>query len=387
MRLLVLFLVAVGLLAAYVMQQAGEGKGGGGRPRGGQTVVAVEVALVVRQPIRETAVLTGSLEAQSQFLVASKVGGHLQDILVEAGDRIQSGTLVARLDHDEYLQQVEQARAEVAVARARMEASRILEDYARRELDRIQALAGRKLVADTELDAARGKLESTRAEGAVNAAVLSQREAALRAAEVRLAYTRVEAVWEDQPAERVVGERFVDEGTLLSPGAPIVSVLAVENLRAVVFVIERDYARVRAGQKAELSTDAYPGESFPGTVLRVAPLLKESSRQARVEVEVPNPSGRLRPGMFARVSLELDLHAEATVVPRTALVQRSGKDAVFVIDREAKKAVLVPVELGILTRDLGEVVAPELQGEVVTMGHHLLADGGAVTVVPALEAP
>lgn len=377
---LILLALVVGPVAWRARQDQG---GGGGGKRSGPRAVAVEVAPVAVGTIRELVELTGSLQARASFTVASKVGGRLETLLVEAGDPIARDQLVARLDDDEYLQQVEQAKAEVEVARAQVRASKILEDYAKRELDRLAVLAARNLVADTELDAARGKLEGLKAEGTVNRALLSQKEAALEAARVRLEYTHVHAVWEDEPAERVVGERFVEEGTLLSPGQAMVSVIDLDDLDAAVTVIERDYARISKGQAATVSTDAFPGETFSGVVRLIAPLLQESSRQARVEVRVPNPDRRLRPGMFVRVQLELDRHDQATLVPRPALVQRSGVPGVFVVDREAGKVRLVPVEVGIVDPDRVEVRAPPLTGEVVTVGHHLLSDGTGITVADA----
>lgn len=383
-----LALLCLSLVVAPVAWRASQEAGGsGGRRSRGSTSVAVEVAPVEVAPIRELVELTGSLETRATFTVASKVGGRLETLGVEAGDPLTQGQEVARLEDDEYLQRVEQARAEVEVARAREQASRSLVEYARRDLGRITTLAERSLVADTELDAARSKLESLRAEGAVNRALLTQSEAALKAAQVQLDYTHVHALWEDEPLERLVGERFVEEGTLLSPGQAMISVIDIDALDAVVTVIERDYARITRGQAATLSTDAFPGETFAGTVRLIAPLLQESSRQARVEVRVPNPDHRLRPGMFVRVELELSRREQATVVPRGALVSRGGKRSLFLLDREAGLARQVDVEVGIVAADRVEIRSPEISGEVVTVGQHLLSGETAVTVAGKRAIP
>ena len=91
---------------------------------------------------------------------------------------------------------------------------------------------------------------------------------------------------------------------------------------ALIDVIERDYPDVGPGQEAVIDTDAFPGREFAGKVTRVAPLLKETSRQARVEIEMPNPERLLKPGMFVRVRIEFDRHENATVVPLAALARR-----------------------------------------------------------------
>ena len=388
MRIL-LTLLFLALVVGPVAWRASQDTGGaGGRGRGRQERrVAIEVQPIQVGEIRDVVELTGSLEARAVFTVASKVGGRLETLHIEAGDAVTRGQLVAQLDDDEYRQQVEQAKAEVEVARARVQASRTLEDYAKRELDRLATLSSRNLVADTELDAARGKLEGLRAEGTVNRALRSQSEAALEAAKVRLEYTHVHAVWEDDPPERIAGERFVEEGTLLSPGQAMISIIDIDALDAAVTVIERDYARLSKGQAAVVETDAYPGESFTGTVRLIAPLLQESSRQARVEVRVPNPDRRLRPGMFVRVQLELERRDQATLVPRDALISRGGEDVIFLADRQSGTAKQVAVEVGIVAHDQVEVRSPRLEGEVVTLGHHLLSDGSGITVAEREVTP
>jgi multidrug efflux pump subunit AcrA (membrane-fusion protein) len=115
----------------------------------------------------------------------------------------------------------------------------------------------------------------------------------------------------------------------------------------------------------------------------VAPLLKETSREARVEVEIPNPEGVLKPGMFVRAAIEFDRHANATVVPFEALAQRDGRQGVFLADLTEKKAHFVPVTVGIKNGGEVEVTAPPLSGMVVTLGQHLLTDGSPITVAEA----
>jgi len=113
--------------------------------------------------------------------------------------------------------------------------------------------------------------------------------------------------------------------------------------------------------------------------------LKETSRQARVEVEIPNAARVLKPGMFVRAQLEFARHDEATVVPVVAVVRRNGKQGVFLADTGEMKARFIPVTVGIVDGELAEVVKPALSGMVVTMGHHLLEDGSAIRL-PEQEA-
>jgi RND family efflux transporter MFP subunit len=171
---------------------------------------------------------------------------------------------------------------------------------------------------------------------------------------------------------------------MLKANDPIVSILEIQALTGVIHVIERDYSEVRVGQEAVVTTDAFPDTTFTGKVVRVAPLLKETSRQARVEIEVPNRKELLKPGMFIRAQIQFARHDDATVVPLTALTTRKGQRGVFLADDQNMKARFVPVTVGIINADLAEVLKPSLSGSVVTLGHHLLEDGASITLPGAL---
>jgi multidrug efflux pump subunit AcrA (membrane-fusion protein) len=135
-----------------------------------------------------------------------------------------------------------------------------------------------------------------------------------------------------------------------------------------------------------ITTDAFPARTFSGTVVRKAPLLKESSRQARVEIEVPNPERLLAPGMFVRAEIQFAAHDDATVVPAGAVVRRNEQSGVFLADATALKARFVPIAVGIVNAQLAEVLAPVFEGRVVTLGQHLLEDGAAIVLADAKPA-
>ncbi|MBN1361684.1 MAG: efflux RND transporter periplasmic adaptor subunit [Sedimentisphaerales bacterium] len=360
----------------------------GGR---GAMAVAVEIQPVRRGEIRDVAVFTGSLLPKSQFVVAPKVSGWLKQLLVHVGDTVQRNGVIAIIDDAEFTQQVEQARAEWQVAKANVENSASNLDMARREYDRAKALREKQIASASELDEAEATFNARQAQLKVSEAQVAQREAALKAAELRLSYSQVRAFWEGGDEARVVGERFVDEGALLQVNEAIVSVLEIDPLTGVVYVIERDYPKVRVGQQAVITTDAYPDQSFVGNIVRIAPLLRESSRQARVEIEVPNSEQWLRPGMFVRARVEFARQTDATLVPLAALVKRDGRDGVFVADTAERKARFVPVTIGIVENETAEIVETQdfaslLAGPVITMGNHLLEDESSI-VIPNGEGP
>ena len=342
--------------------------------------VAVEVTPIQKRTIREVGIFVGTLLPKSQFIVAPKVAGRVEQILVNIGDQVKQNQLIAVLDDDEYIQQVEQARAEVDVAKANVEENRSALNLAQREFERAKALREKKIVSESELDAAEAHYKAQIAKQKVALAQVAQKEAILNAVQIRLSYTRIKASWEDGNEPRVVGERFVDEGALLKSNDPIVSILDISSLTAVIHVIERDYSRIKVGQVAIVTTDAFPNRVFNGTIIRVAPLLKETARQARVELEIPNSERVLKPGMFVRVNIEFAKHEDVTDVPLMSLTKRNDQQGIFLADTQTMKAQFVPVTLGIVNGEWAEVVTPSLSGLAVTVGQHLLEDGSAITL-------
>jgi len=340
--------------------------------------VAIETKPIRKDVIRDIGIFTGSLLPKSQFIVAPKVAGWLKKLLVNIGDTVQQNQEIAILDDEEFTQQVQQARAELQVAKANAENCTSDLDIAKREYERAKALREKKIASASELDESEAAFNACQTRLKVSLAQVAQKEAALKTADVRLSYTKVQAFWEDGEATRVVGERFVDEGALLQVNEPIVSILENNPLTAVVYVIERDYQKVNVGQQSIVTTDAYPDKTFTGSVVRIAPLLKESSRQARVEIEVPSPDQLLKPGMFVRAKIEFARHDNATLVPFAALVRREDKEGIFIADMNNLKARFVPVTTGIINGELAEVIEPKISGLVVTLGNHLLEDGSDI---------
>ena len=340
--------------------------------------VAVEVASVKKVSIREIGSFTGSLHPLSEFIMAPKIAGRLEKLLVNIGDTVKGGQLVAVLDDDEYHQQVIQTKAELAVARANLQERRSIIENAKREYERTKALRKKKIASESQLDAAESEFKTQQAKLKVATAQISQKEAVLKMAEIRLSYARIKVSENNTTGYKVVGERFVDEGAMLAPNTPIASILDIGKLIVVIHVIGRDYPKILTGQEAVISTDAFPEHTFRGKVIRIAPILKEKSREARVEIEMPNGQKLLKPGMFVRVQIQFDEHDDATVVPIAALVKRNGSQGVFLIDPQEQKARFIPVTVGIVNGIQAEVLNPIITGAVVTLGHHLLQDGSSI---------
>lgn len=350
--------------------------------RRGARAVPVEVSPIVRRTMRDVAEFTGTLLPESRFVVAPKVPGRLEKLLVNIGDTVRNGDLIAVLDSGEYAQQLAQAKAELEVSRAGIADSRSTLNIAEREYERAKDLREQKVASEAELDEAMARHEAAKAKYEVAQAQIKQKQAALNAAEVRLSYTRIHTAWDDGESTRMAAERFVDEGTMLRANDPIVSIVDLSSVIAVINVIERDFPDIRVGQTATITTDAYPGREFEGTIARRAPVLKEESRQARVEIEIPNSDQQLAPGMFIRARIQFAEHPDVTVMPVSALVRREGRQGVFLADAGEKKARFVPVDAGFAEGEWVEILRPRLEGLVVTLGQHLLEDGTSIILPP-----
>lgn len=384
MKKLILFVIVLGVVGfgGWTAYQRIKSAGTATVGRRQAMAVPVEVQPIRKDTIKDVGIFTGSLNPKSQFTVAPKVSGWLRELLVNVGDTVKRNQVIAVLDDAEYTQQVEQSRAELQVAKANAQNSASELELAKREFERVKSLREKQIASVSELDAAEASYNSVRTQLEVSNAQVEQRAAALKAAELKLSYTRVQAFWESSEpnAVRVVGERFVDVGALLQVNQPIVSILENDLLVAVVYVVEKDYPKIKINQSAVIDTDAFPGKTFSGTIARIAPLLVESSRQARVEIEITNSDLLLKPGMFIRANIEFASRENATLVPRAAVVRRNGRQGVFIIEQDKFKASFVPVTAGIMNNEVVEILEPEISGVVATLGNHLLEDGTTVTL-------
>ena len=355
--------------------------------------VAVEAAQVVTGAISLRRTFSGTLEASEKFLVAPKVSGRVEFLAVDIGDRVRQGQVVARLDHDEFSQAVTQAQADLAVAQASETQAKSTLDIAARELRRIKTLRKRGVSSESQLDAAQSRQMAARAGLTIARAQVTRAGAALETARIRLGYTRVTADWAGEDEWRAVAENFVDQGDTVSANSPLISVVDLDPVTGVIFVTEKDYGRLRTGQQADLTTDAYPGRTFSGRVARISPVFRETTRQARVELSVDNPDQDLKPGMFVRISLVLASVPDAVIVPESALARRGGNIGVFLIDdgngdetreanrKETRTVTWQEVVPGIQEQDRVQVSGVQPGGRVVTLGQQML-DNGSKIIIP-----
>ena len=376
--LYILGLLVIGLLVLRIILLVI--KGAGGKQQGfRRPPVAVEVDSVRYGPIEEIGQFTGSVYPYYQYIVAPKVSGRIIEIRKRIGDWVEKGEVIAKIDDAEYQQAVLEAEANLKIAQASLTEAQSQFALARQELDRVQSLQKKGIASPSELDAAMTSYDAQQSRLKLAQAQVEQKEAALKSARIRLNYTVLVAT---EPG--FTGERFVDEGSLLAPNAPVISVIGIDSVIVRTTIIERDYGRIQIGQHAQVAVDAFPSQRFYGRVARIAPMLQQASRMAQMEIEVQNDSLILKPGMFTRINVILTEKDTAQIVPSRAVVSRDGQKGVFMIDQGKSTAVYSPVQTGIVTPEKTEILSPRLEGLVVTLGQHLLADGSLV-ILPESE--
>ncbi len=347
--------------------------------------VPVEVAQIQRGPIALQRTFSGELEAAAEFVVAPKVSGRVERMRVNIADQVTRGQIVAELDNAEYVQAVNQARADLIVAKANLAQAKSALENAAREQQRTQSLLKRGIASDSEFDAVRQEQLAKQAQLEVAAAQVEKAQSSLETANIRLGYTRVSAGWADDDTHRQVAERYVDEGQTVAANAPLFLIVELDPIIGVIFVTEHDYARITPGQAVALTTDAYPGQRFSGRIERIAPVFNRSSRQARVELVVANPDHRLKPGMFISATVELVRLADAIIVPEQALTTRNDTSGIFIVSADSQSVIWHPVVVGIRAGNRVQIEGTGLSGRVVTLGQQLVQDGSAI-MIPAVDA-
>lgn len=393
-------LVILGLLIVTTIIISGKDPATGQQARGSGQPVGVETARAEIRHIRDMRVFSGTLAAENQYDAAAKVAGQVRQLNVNLGDCVTRGALIARLDSEEYEQALAQAQAELEVARASLLEARSALSAAERDFRRVSDLRAQRVASAADLDQAETAKQAAEARLSLAQAQIAQRDSSVRSAEIRLSYTEIHADWEngedDLDSCRYVAARHVDQGATIAANAPVVTLVDLTSLNAVIHVAERDYARLRIGQKADIRVDSVAGRAFEGTISRMAPVFAETSRQARIEVRTPNPDNILKAGMFARVEIELENIPEALAIPVSGLIRRGGEKGVFAVN-DQRRATFIPVREGVTDRgwvqimpleerpngqaaDQTEGIEPGMEPgiEIVTLGHHLLSDGSRV---------
>lgn len=369
--------------AAAQGQRPGGGGGFGGGGGGFRPPMTVEVAEVGRGDIAARLTVVGNLIGLQTVDVVPRTGGRLVSVHVRLGDRVARGQVLAKIEDREIVEQVRQAEASLQVAQATIRQREADLKFAETNLERSRNLYERQLLPRQSLDDAEARYAAAFAQLDLARAQLQQTQARLEELRINLANTEIVS-----PVSGYVGRRNLDVGAWVSQNAPVASVVDISAVRLVANVVERDLRLVGAGDAAVVEVDAFPGEQFTGRIARVAPVLDPQTRTAEMEIEIPNPDGRLKPGMYARVSLTVDERRNVVVVPKAAVVDYDGRRGVFAVTEEGRSR-FVPVQVGIDDPSRVQIVSGVEPGDrIVVVGASSLRDSDTLVIAgEAAPAP
>jgi len=312
-----------------------------------ETAIPVEVAKPIRGEMLAMYSGTATLEAEADAEIIAKVGGEVRRLLVEEGDLVLAGQVLAVLDDRQLRLQAAQTRAALAKAE--------------RDFNRQVELHEKGLVSAGAFEGLKYDLDNQRAANDI--------------ASLNLSYSEIRA-----PFAGVVSERHVKLGQEIAIGTSMFRVTDPTPLKAAVFVPERELARLKIGQAASIAADALAGRAFPAIVKLVSPTVDAATATFKVTLEVNDPKGDLKPGMFSRVGIVFERRAEALTIPRIALLDTDGASNVFIVSNG--KAEQRAIKTGLSNAGKLEVTEGLTGAEqVVVVGQNGLKDGNPVRVV------
>ena len=290
------------------------------RANGGEKSAQYSLAAVTRGDVVETVEATGTLQAVTTVQVGTQASGTIKALYADFNSIVKKGQVVAELEPSLFQAQVDQARASLSKMQADVERARVDVGDTQVKLRRAHELAKQQLIAQSDLDTAETSAQLAQAALRSAEAQVQQGRATLNQAEVNLAHTIIRA-----PIDGVVISRSVDVGQTVAASmqAPTLFVIAndLTHMQVNASVDESDIGRVTPGQRVAFKVDAYPDETFTGTVSQVRLEPKTSSNVVSyiTLIDVPNPDLKLKPGMTATVTMEVARAEDVVRVPNAAL--------------------------------------------------------------------
>jgi HlyD family secretion protein len=247
---------------------------------------------------------------------------------------------------------------------------------AKNNMERSKSLYERDLLPRQTFDDTDARYQAAQAQLELAMAQLQQTQSRLNELKINLANTVITS-----PVDGFIGKRTLDPGASVGVNTSFMSVVDIRTVRLVINVIEKDLRRIHQGTPVEVEVDAYPGEKFMGRVARLAPILDPATRTAQVEIEIPNSTFRLKPGMYARARFTVEKHDNTLVVPTLAVVDLQGKIGVWQTADEGDTPVFIPVTTGIEQQDFTEITNGLKEGQrIITTGAGALRPGDRIVL-------
>ena len=347
-------------------------------------LIMVGIVSPLRQDLDIRLAYTADISPNQVVNIFSRVDGYIARLHVDKGDFVRMNQLLLEIDHTDYQHAVNQAKANLSAAKAKVSQQNAVVRNAKLTFDRMQTLLKDQFVSQQDLDNAQVNFDAAGAAQESLQAQVNQMEVALAQAETNLAYSYIRA-----PFPGYIAERNLDTGASVSSATASTSTMSrgimslhdINTVRVLIEIVERDIPLVKIGQKAELRAEAYPDHVFEGTVTRIVQALNRATRTMTVEIDLPNRDRRLKGGMFARVEVMVGTHHQALQIPIDAVSRLEDTQYIYVV-REGN-AQRVDVEIGARSGNLVEITKGLTGDEqVIVAGKDLVHDGTPVQTQP-----
>ncbi|MEO6237816.1 MAG: efflux RND transporter periplasmic adaptor subunit [Vicinamibacterales bacterium] len=363
----------------------------------GGKLQAVRMEAAQVRDVRRQVDVVGTLAAREEVVVSAEVAGRVSRVVHDLGDRVAAGTPLLELDAEKLQYRADGQRAALDQARARYGASGegdlpALDTVptvvstaaqmaaAQQQLDRATNLSSRSLLSRSDLETAQTRFFTAKAahDQALASARQLRADIEAQSSSLRLAQREVRDAVVRAPFDGYVAERLVSPGQYVQPQAAVMRIVRLQPLKLTAEVPEKFAPWIETGRDLAVKVDAFPQQTFAGTVVRIAPGVSLKSRAFAIEGEVPNPDGKLKPGTFARVQITTDRVERAVTIPIGSVQSRYGTNRVFIVQNGqlAGREIILGDRLG----DRVEVSQGlEAGTQIVAADVEQLADGMKVT--------
>ena len=267
--------------------------------------IPVAVQTVAKGDVVQSLSFNGDIHAEYDVKVFSKIPDRIETFFVDVGDVVTKGQPIAKIAATAIEQATRQAEAGLVAAKAQDANMRV-------EYERSKRLFNEKALSQQQFDAIETQYEATSAQ-------VEQAEAAYAAAKSQLSDATITS-----PISGIIGMRNYEAGDMAAPSLPVVSVVQMDRVKTLFNATEGDLGKLEVGQKATLTVRSYPDIEFEGKVVKISPILDPVTRMAEIEVLVPNPDKKLKPGMYANVVITTGILTDVIVVPSYAVIESTS---------------------------------------------------------------
>ncbi len=350
------------LIMAVAMSGCSAGKADNAKP---EDVIAQEEAVMIKTTRAEmitftdTVQISGTAGASEEAEITAKIGGDIFQLKGEIGDPVSKGQVLAKIDATRYALTKEKAGLGVSSAQLNYDQQKV-------DFERVKALYDQGALSKKEYEAAQNGYRMTEI-------ALKSAQADLKSADINLRDTTVSS-----PINGYIGARMVNSGESVNPGTPLFTVVDLSQVTITAGIAESAVNTLKQGMKVQVTFDALAGQTFEGTITQISPV-QDQAKLYPVKIQVANPEGKIRSGMFASASVALSGGVEGLAVPKEAVLHEQGKDYVFVVSGD--KALRKEVVVGLGDDKLYQIKSGVNAGDpVVTSGQETLKDGTLVKI-------